>query len=264
MSTDYKIKYLKYKKKYLDLKSNIDQTSGSNKDKDLILSGTFEIGEFKKRIQQAGDDRDSYNAYFGELFKKEKNGKAVNYEIYFRENKLHGNLKRDKKEMKLHIKFSNEGDMLNKKIYVIDEMYYHPSKSKFVCVLHYAYTAVLGEHGRYDKVAELDFKNAKKKNMVNYMKNGGAISEDDLFSPDTIYDANPIGKKYNNEDIRKMSKGKLREITKRYKEQIIENFGIPEGWEKKYDKMEEYYEYQNNGTKVFDIVEHLEAKASKR
>ena len=178
------------------------------------------------------------------------------------------NLKRDKKEMKLHIKFSNEGDMLNKKIYAIDKMYYDlgygNSESKFVCVLCYAYTAVLGEYGRYDEVAELDFKNAKKKNMVNYMKNGGAISEDDLFSPDTIYEANPIGKKYNNQFIGKMSKEDLREITKKYKEQIIENFGIPEGWEKKYDKKTEYYEYQNNGTKVFDIVEHLEAKASKR
>ena len=274
MSTDYKTKYLKYKKKYLDLKSNIDQTSGSNKDKDLILSGTFQIGEFKKNMQLFGGDSDSYEEYFGELFKKEKNGKAVNYEIYFRENDLKGNLKRDRKEMKLHIKFSNEGDMLDKKIYVIEKFYYQMRFEpwSYKLLLNYPYIKRFGgkdSYQQYPSVALLDWTNVKKKNMVNHLKNGGAISQDVLFSPNTIYKANATGKTYNGFYATPLSKEELEKENKDYKMGIIDIIGIPEGWEVKYDNNAKrgftvYHEYQNDGIRVYDIVEHLEAKASKR
>ncbi len=232
MSTDYKTKYLKYKKKYLDLKSNIDQTSGSNKDKDLILSGTFQIGEFKKNMQLFGGDSDSYDQYFGELFKKEKNGKAVNYEIYFRENDLKGNLKRDAKEMKLHIKFSNEGDMLDKKIYVIEKFYLRDYEQSYKLLLNYPWIKPFGgadSYQQYQSVALLDWTNAKKKNMVNHLKNGGAISKDVLFSPNTIYRANATGNSYNGFYAKKFSKEELEKENKDYKKGIIDVIGIPEG-----------------------------------
>ncbi len=273
MSTDYKIKYLKYKKKYLDLKSNIDQTSGSGSDKDLVLSGTFEIGEFKKNLKKGTTvDNDEYEQYFGDLFKKEEKGKPVKYEIYIRENKLKGNLKRDGKEYKLHIKFFNEGDMLNKKIYVIDKFRLYPTfnKESYVLTLNYSFVTLLGGNDaqQYENVAIFDFEAAKQKNRVNHLKKDEEISENFLFSPDTNYHLNTISRNYKGLVLEKFSDEELKESSRAYKQGIIDVIGIPEGWERKEDpdlppEFAVYHEYQNDGVFVYGLVDQLVMKAAR-
>lgn len=112
---DYKEKYHKYKKKYLDLKNNIDQTSGSSTltTKQKVMTVTLEPGQFGNKndwsvLSQGLNDK--FESHFKNLLLKEQKGKAVKYDLY---------LAKPMGLSMFSIVFYNEGDMLMKNEYII-------------------------------------------------------------------------------------------------------------------------------------------------
>ena len=205
---DYKQKYLKYKKKYLDLKSNIDQTSGANS-KQKVMTFTLDYGEFFNRndIDRLLDSMSldvidgGYQKKFEDLYDKERNGKPIKYDL-----NIIGNMG----SYIFTVTFYNKGDMFKKDEYYITDFYWED----------------LNPTTKTTTMGSREWDPAKMNNPDNRMKldilnKDGQLEHICLLSLDKIK-----GKADKKEKVVKFAKQKLKEKAKDYEWGILNHFDL--------------------------------------